>query len=64
MPIPETMQIIRSGRPRLQTAAILPCLPASKIENEPYYFFESSLWKWLSTSSRLSGFPALVKTTE
>jgi hypothetical protein len=39
-------------------------ITALSIPNECHYFFESSPLKWLSTSSRLSGFFALVKTTE
>jgi hypothetical protein len=40
--------------------------PAMRIvfQGYGYYFFESSPLKWLSTSSRLSGFFALVNTTE
>jgi hypothetical protein len=34
------------------------------VQNAWYYFFESSPLKWLSTSSRLSGFLASVNTTE
>jgi hypothetical protein len=38
--------------------------PRIAFQNEESYFFESSPLKWLSTSSRLSGFLALVNTTE
>ncbi len=34
------------------------------VQNAWHYFFESSPLKWRSTSSRLSGFLALVNTTE
>jgi hypothetical protein len=50
------------GRPSFQRTHHKRTVVFNRISR--YYFFEISPLKWLSTSARLSGFPALVNTTE
>src|ERR1700693_5266367 len=52
------------GEKRTACPVVWNCAAFESGEKRADYFFESSASKWLSTDSRVSGFPALANTTD